>query len=69
MSDDQKHESYDPDLYDEPQLHEVEELDDYRGLFWREPWMALIFTAMLLSLAGIPLTIGFIGNMAFLITN
>ncbi len=35
---------------------------DYRGLFWREPWLAAVFTAMLLSLAGIPLTIGFIGK-------
>lgn len=35
---------------------------DYRGLFWREPWLAAIFTAMLLSLAGIPLTVGFIGK-------
>ncbi len=37
-------------------------LDDYRGLFWRRPALALIFTAMLLSLAGIPLTAGFIGK-------
>jgi len=35
---------------------------DYRGLFWREPWLAAVFTAMLLSLAGIPLTVGFIGK-------
>lgn len=35
---------------------------DYRGLFWRRPWLAGIFTAMLLSLAGIPLTAGFVGK-------
>lgn len=35
---------------------------DYRGLFWRAPWIAAVFTAMLLSLAGIPLTAGFIGK-------
>ena len=35
---------------------------DYQGLFWREPWLALLLTAMLLSLAGIPLTVGFIGK-------
>jgi len=35
---------------------------DYQGLFWREPWLALLLTAMLLSLAGIPLTAGFIGK-------
>jgi NADH-quinone oxidoreductase subunit N len=37
-------------------------IDDYRGLAWRRPWLALIFSAMLLSLAGIPLTAGFIGK-------
>jgi NADH-quinone oxidoreductase subunit N len=34
----------------------------YRGLFWRQPWLAGTFTLMLLSLAGIPLTAGFIGK-------
>jgi len=37
-------------------------IDDYRGLAWRRPWLAGVFTAMLLSLAGIPLTAGFIGK-------
>ena len=37
-------------------------IDDYRGLFWRRPGLALVFTAMLLSLAGIPLTAGFLGK-------
>lgn len=37
-------------------------LADYRGLFWRKPWLAAVFTAMLLSLAGIPLTMGFVGK-------
>lgn len=36
--------------------------DDYRGLFWCHPWLALAFAAMLLSLAGIPLTLGFIAK-------
>lgn len=35
---------------------------DYQGLFWRKPWLAASFTIMLLSLAGIPLTAGFIGK-------
>ena len=35
---------------------------DYQGLFWRRPWLAASFTGMLLSLAGIPLTAGFIGK-------
>jgi NADH-quinone oxidoreductase subunit N len=42
--------------------HERDHLGHYQGLFWRDPWLALIFTAMLLSLAGIPLTVGFIGK-------
>lgn len=41
---------------------EAETVDDYKGLFWRYPWMAVVFTAMLFSLAGIPLTAGFIGK-------
>ena len=43
-------------------LGEAENIDDYRGLFWRRPWLGGTFTAMLLSLAGIPLTVGFIGK-------
>jgi len=41
---------------------EAERLEDYRGLFWRRPWLATLFTAALLSLAGIPLTAGFVGK-------
>jgi NADH-quinone oxidoreductase subunit N len=41
---------------------EAEHLDDYRGLFARRPWLAGLFTGMLLSLAGIPLTAGFVGK-------
>ncbi len=44
------------------QNHEAEELTDYHGLFWRRPWLAGIFTFAILSLAGIPLTGGFIGK-------
>lgn len=44
------------------QNHEAEELSEYHGLFWRRPWLAGIFTFALLSLAGIPLTGGFIGK-------
>jgi NADH-quinone oxidoreductase subunit N len=38
------------------------DLGSYRGLFWRRPMVAGIFTVMLLSLAGIPLTAGFVGK-------
>jgi len=41
---------------------DAESLDDYRGLAWRRPWLAGVFTAMLLSLIGIPVTAGFIGK-------
>lgn len=39
------------------------DLADYRGLFWRNPALGGVFTAMLLSLAGIPVTAGFIGKV------
>jgi NADH-quinone oxidoreductase subunit N len=41
---------------------EAGDLEDFRGLFWRRPALAAILTAMLLSLAGIPVTAGFIGK-------
>lgn len=41
---------------------EADNVEDYRGLFWRRPWIATVFTGMLLSLAGIPLTAGFVGK-------
>ena len=37
-------------------------LKAYRGLFWRHPWLAAVLTVMLLSLAGIPLTVGFVAK-------
>lgn len=41
---------------------DADDLGDYRGLFWRRPVIAGIFTAALLSLAGIPATMGFLGK-------
>ncbi len=41
---------------------EAEDIEDYKGLFWSRPWIAAVFSAMLFSLAGIPLTAGFIGK-------
>ena len=41
---------------------EADQLEDYRGLFWRRPALTSIFTLTLLSLAGIPLTAGFLGK-------
>ena len=41
---------------------DAELLEDYRGLLWKRPLTAIMFSAMLLSLAGIPLTAGFVGK-------
>lgn len=41
---------------------EVALLHDYRGLFWRRPLLAGVLGVCLLSLAGIPLTVGFLGK-------
>jgi NADH-quinone oxidoreductase subunit N len=41
---------------------EADRLEDYLGLAWQRPVVCVIFTLMLLSLAGIPLTAGFIGK-------
>lgn len=45
-----------------PADREAEAIEDYAGLFWRRPWPAAVLTVALLSLAGIPLTVGFIGK-------
>ncbi len=37
-------------------------ISDYRGLYWRRPWLAALMSACLFSLSGIPLTAGFIGK-------
>lgn len=41
---------------------EAEELAAYGGLFWQHPILAAVLTAAALSLAGIPLTVGFIAK-------
>lgn len=45
---------------------EAEGIEEYRGLFQNRPWLATFFTAMLLSLAGVPLTAGFVANFYLL---
>ena len=47
---------------------EFDSIKEYRGLFWRKPVLAATFIAMLLSLAGIPLTVGFIGKFYIFLT-
>jgi NADH-quinone oxidoreductase subunit N len=41
---------------------DADSLDAYRGLFWRRPWLAAVLAASLFSLAGIPLTAGFVAK-------
>lgn len=41
---------------------DLDHLSNFQGMFWRRPAIATTFTAILLSLAGIPLTVGFIGK-------
>lgn len=48
------------------QERDGDDLSDYQGLFWRRPALAAVFTASMLSLAGIPLTVGFIGKFYIL---
>ncbi len=43
-------------------INDAESIADYRGLFWRRPVLTAVLTVMMLSLAGIPLTAGFIGK-------
>lgn len=45
---------------------EADMIDDYAGLASRSPWLAGVFTASLLSLAGLPLTAGFVGKFIIL---
>jgi len=41
---------------------DADAMEDFQGLFYTHPWLTAVFTAMLLSLAGIPMTAGFIGK-------
>ena len=43
-------------------LRDADAFEDYRGLFWSRPWLAVTFMLSLLSLAGIPITAGFLGK-------
>ncbi|WP_296184177.1 NADH-quinone oxidoreductase subunit NuoN [Pseudomonas sp. UBA1879] len=47
---------------------DADALFEYRGLFWRRPYLTAVLTVMMLSLAGIPLTTGFIGKFYIIAT-
>ncbi|WP_223532149.1 NADH-quinone oxidoreductase subunit NuoN [Pseudomonas sp. BF-R-30] len=48
---------------------DADALYEYRGLFWRRPYLTAVLTVMMLSLAGIPLTAGFIGKFYIIATS
>jgi NADH-quinone oxidoreductase subunit N len=48
---------------------DADAIEDYRGLYWRRPWLAAVLTVALLSLAGIPLTAGFLGKLYVLLAS
>lgn len=45
---------------------DLDDLSQLQGLFWQHPWLASIMTIAFLSLAGMPITIGFIGKFYLL---
>lgn len=45
---------------------DCEDLEHYRGLLFRRPLLGAVFALMLFSLAGLPLTAGFIGKLYLL---
>jgi NADH-quinone oxidoreductase subunit N len=45
-----------------PAKADADSLEDYRGIFWSRPGTAAVLTLAMLSLAGIPLTAGFLGK-------
>jgi NADH-quinone oxidoreductase subunit N len=49
-----------------PSDGDAEDLHEYQGLFWRRPWLAGALSASMFSLAGIPLTAGFVGKFYLL---
>ncbi len=42
--------------------HDADNIDELKGLFWNNPWIASVLTLAMLSLAGLPLTAGFISK-------
>jgi NADH-quinone oxidoreductase subunit N len=49
-------------------VRDADAMFEYRGLFWRRPYLTAVLTVMMLSLAGIPLTTGFIGKFYIIAT-
>jgi NADH-quinone oxidoreductase subunit N len=51
----------------EPETGSAPTIEAYRGLLWRRPVLASILMAAMLSLAGIPLTAGFVAKFLLLV--
>lgn len=49
-------------------LDEADDLEEYRGLFWRHPVLTTSLATMLLSLAGVPMTAGFPAKFVVLVS-
>ncbi|QFQ32900.1 NADH-quinone oxidoreductase subunit N [Buchnera aphidicola (Aphis fabae)] len=52
--------------------NDIDSINSYKGLFWFQPFLSSVMTIVLLSLAGIPITLGFIGKfyiLSIIITN
>ncbi|WWO99103.1 MAG: NADH-quinone oxidoreductase subunit NuoN [Candidatus Dasytiphilus stammeri] len=49
--------------------YQVDNISYYRGLFWSNPILTSALTIMILSLAGIPLTLGFFGKVGIILLN
>lgn len=45
---------------------ELDQLDDYRGLNARNPWLAFIMLLLMFSMAGVPPTVGFFAKLGLL---
>ena len=45
---------------------EMDQLDDYRGLNARHPWLAFMMLLLLFSMAGVPPTVGFFAKLGLL---
>jgi NADH-quinone oxidoreductase subunit N len=45
---------------------EIDSIDDFKGLYYRNKWLAIIFITMIFSFAGMPLTAGFISKFYIL---
>jgi NADH-quinone oxidoreductase subunit N len=46
--------------------HEAEQIDDFRGLNRRSPWLAGVMAVFMFSLAGVPPTVGFYAKLSVL---